>query len=497
MTPTHGTPNPGGDGTVATLGLVRRLQAAVQEDERAAIVEIVRQLVEQHAPLGGQWVSLSHLAAANGEIGLARTAIDVYVEAAVDDPDALYRKVSVLAAIGAWDEALELLRRLPPDRPDPSSYAHSRGTAALYVGETDEARYWLEEALRVNPQVASGWRSLATLIDFADHPVLAERVFASEQTMETAAPSERAVHYYTLGKAHADLGQHARAFEAFSRGADLWKRRSGYSRERDRFTAQDAVSGYDAVRIDDIARRQSEPTERGIFVTGLPRSGTTLAEQILTGHSSVSDGGEIYRLPLLVKDIGGLSYPAVAEYVDAGGLPAAAKLWRHWLDERFPAPGRIVDKSLNTSRLLGLAATLLPEAPLIWLVRDPVDCAWSCFRTRFVAEAPWSYDLEDIAFHFRLEDELLKRWQDLLGDRLLVVPYESLASKPDLWIRKILAHCNLPEEPQAFTPHENPRAVTTASVMQVRQPINSKSIGSAEPYREFLEPFVKAYRGKA
>src|SRR5699024_8406000 len=138
--------------------------------------------------------------------------------------------------------------------------------------------------------------------------------------------------------------------------------------------------------------------------------GTTLVEQILTSHSAVSDGGEIYRLPLLAKDIGGLSWPAVEQYVAEGRAPEAARLWQHWLSERFPGPGRIVDKSLNTSRLLGLAAALLPEAPLIWLKRDPLDCAWSCFRTRFVGEAPWSYRLEDIAFHFRLEDDLLARW---------------------------------------------------------------------------------------
>jgi hypothetical protein len=108
-------------------------------------------------------------------------------------------------------------------------------------------------------------------------------------------------------------------------------------------------------------------------------------------------------------------------------------------------------------------------------------------------EAPWSCDLEDIAYHFRLEDELLAYWSDILGRRLLVVPYEELASEPEPWIRRILAHCGLPEEPQAFAPHKNARTVTTSSVMQVRRPINREGIGSAEPYREFLEPFVKAY----
>jgi hypothetical protein len=230
-------------------------------------------------------------------------------------------------------------------------------------------------------------------------------------------------------------------------------------------------------------------------VLGLPRSGTTLVEQILTSHSEVSDGGETFGLALLAKEIGGRSFDAVQRYVEEHGAASAARLWQHWLSERFPAPGRVIAKSLVNRRFVGLAATLLPEAPLIWLQRDPLDCAWSCFRTRFAGEAPWSYDLEEIAFHFRVEADLLARWREMLGDRVLVVPFESLVSEPEPWIRRILAHCGLAEEPGVFAPHENERAVTTTSALQVRQPINRKGIGVAGPYRAFLAPFIDAYEG--
>src|SRR5690606_21573684 len=129
----------------------------------------------------------------------------------------------------------------------------------------------------------------------------------------------------------------------------------------------------------------------------------------------------------------------------------------------------------------------------IWLKRDPLDCAWSCFRTFFPVSMSWSYDLEDIAAFFRLEEQLLGRWQDILGERLLVIPYENLVARPVEWTRRILAHCGLPEEEQVFAPHETLRAVTTASVMQVRRPINRGAVGAAEPYRNFLQPFVDAY----
>ena len=253
------------------------------------------------------------------------------------------------------------------------------------------------------------------------------------------------------------------------------------------------MRGYDAEAIAGVAGQQREPTARTIFVSGLPRSGTTLVEQILTSHSAVSDGGEINRLPLLAREIGGAAFPALAGHVARHGAAGAARLWAHWMQERFPAAGRIVDKSMETSRFLGLAAAVLPEAPIVWLRRDPLDCAWSCFRTHFLAGVPWSHDLADIAFRFRLEEQLMARWEAILGDRLLVVPYEALVADPGSWIRRILGHCGLAEEPQVFAPHANPRPVATSSVMQVRRPINRAGVGSAEPYRRFLAPFLEAY----
>jgi hypothetical protein len=270
-----------------------------------------------------------------------------------------------------------------------------------------------------------------------------------------------------------------------------------YDRQADRASAAEAVEGYTAEDIAAaIARQPGEPTGRAIFVTGLPRSGTTLVQQILTSHSTVDAGGEIGRLGLLAGEVGGSSYRALERYLSRSGVAGTAqRLWGHLLVERFRTPGRVVDKSLDSSRFLGLAAALLPEAPLVWLTRDPLDRAWSCFRTYFVAGLPWSFDLADMAFHFRLEDALLRRWQEILGDRLLVVPMEALTSEPEPWIRRLLAHCRLAEEPQVFAPHERGGTVTTSSVMQVRRPINRDAIGSAKPYRQFLEPFIEAYYG--
>jgi len=488
-------PGERGRQTAAALALVEGFQRALQRDDRAGIVDKARQLVAVRAPLGEQWLSLAMIAAHNGEVSLARQASELYVEAQGGGPAAASRTVDLLAQLGAWDEVLALLRTVPVELPTPWGHAYARGTAALYAGEREEARHHLAEATRLNPEAGSAWLTLGLLVDFAEDAELTDRLFAGQRDLAGAAPGERGSFYYAIGKAHADRGEHARAFAAYAHGAREMRSVIPYSREQDRLAAADAVSGYDAERTGAIAKRQSEPTDRAIFVLGLPRSGTTLVEQILTSHSAVSDGAETYRLDLFLKDAGGRSYPALKAYLDRVDAPAAARLWRHWIDERFTAPGRVVDKTIDTSRMLGFAASILPEAPLIWLTRNPLDCAWSCFRSRLLGDHGWSYDLEDIAFHFRLEDELRSRWQDILGERLLVIPFEELATTSKPWIRRILAHCRLTEEPQAFAPHENPRPVTTISTLQVRQPISTAGIGGAEPYREFMEPFVRAYYG--
>jgi tetratricopeptide (TPR) repeat protein len=480
---------------VAALRLVDRFQRALQRRDRADIVERLRDLVDRRVPMAEQWLQLSLMAIDLGEIGLSRAAADLYVESFGGDPVAQFRKAGVLARIGAADETMALLGTLPPSTPDPFSYALARGSTALNLGETGEAREWLEEAIRRRPHSGQAWHTLSLMLDFAAEPALAERLAGQAGAVRQAPPADRAFYHYALGKAHADRGEHARAFAAVSQAARETRTLFPNQRAADRQSAREAVSGYDPARIAAIARLQSEPTARSIFVMGLPRSGTTLVEQVLTSHSEVAGGAELDLLRLLVHEIGDASYASLDAHVGRAAAPPLARLWQHLIAERFPTPGRVVDKTTDTSHKLGVAAALLPLAPLVWLRRDPLDCAWSCFRTCFMQGIRWSNDLADIAFYFRLEDQLLAQWQRHLGERLLEVPYEEFVSEPAPWIRRILAHCDLSEEPQVFAPHANRRVVTTASVMQVRRPIGRHSVGSAEPYRAMLKPFVEAYFG--
>lgn len=459
--------------------------------DRARQVAIVRELASLNAPLGPQWQQLAQIALGHGELALACDIADIHLAHTGGEPLAHCLKAAVLEQAGRLVEARAEMALVPRHIPTPAAHAFGLGTSALHLGLAEEARAELAEATRLEPGNGFAWLSLGMASDLAHDHALAERMLAAAPHAGRAAPVPRAAYCYALGNLFHARVDHARAFASYADGAGIMRGVEPFDRAAEGRSRAKAVAGHTRAGLAAAGRQAGGRANRTLFVTGLPRSGTTLVEQILASHSAVAGGGELSLLPLLAQEAGGADAAALAQ-AGAGGLTALADLWTHLLGQRFPQSGLVVDKSLNTSRFLGLAAAVAPQAPVIWVQRDPLDCAWSCFRTFFPMSMPWTYDLQDIAWHFRREAELLARWQDLLGDRLLVVPYEQLASDPAPWIGRILDHCGLAAEPQVFTPHQTQRAVTTASASQVRQPINRQGIGSAGPYRGYLQDLAAA-----
>ncbi len=471
-----------------------QLQSALGRRDRKATNQIVTQLLRQRAPLGENWKSISQLMQVNGELELALQAIEAHIAVAANKPLAKYSKVVLLTQAQRLQEAHDLLKSLPEDVPDRAGRAYVLGNTALTLGHIDAGRKHLAEALKFRPGWGPAWLSLSSAVNFADDP-LGEQLLAEEKTALKQGPADLARYFYAAGKLHADRKDPSAAFAAYARGAKLLAEDRRYGFEADARNAREAMSGYDSPFLQEAHRQGKSDTSRPIFVTGLPRSGTTLVEQILASHSAVQDGGELNLLQHMAVAAGGNSRAAIAQHIARGNsLESLGTLYLDLLANRFGATGRIVDKTIDASRFIGLVASALPDAPLIWMRRDPLDCAWSCFRTFFVSGAAWSFNLVDIARHFRLEDDLMAFWKDLLGDRLLIVPYSELVEAPTEWTSRILAHCGLADEEATRTPHLTKRRVATASSLQVRRPINRDGLGVAEPYRAFLKPFMDAYQ---
>lgn len=474
-------------------GLLDRLPGALDERGRSAINALIFELLRRDASLGRQWRTLALVLSQNGEHRSAIAAMRNYVRWGGSDPQARLEEVFTLQRAGRVVEALELLDELPETVPDRGAHAYLAGSLESMAGRLDRARKRLTDAVRLTPQSGRAWLALA-MIERLDRDSASGDAIVRHDPRKTGSTMENAdAYFYALGKAHADRGEHRYAFEAFSEGARLARSAQPYDPAAERRRVEQVAQGYDRAFIDRVATTVTIDTSRPIIVTGNPRSGTTLVEHILASHSAVADGGELDVMRVVGQEIGGPLEADLSHYLERSPADTLASLYLHLLDERFDEPGRIVDKRLFASRSLGVIAAILPQAPIIWMRRAPLDCAWSCFRTYFNQSSPWSHDLRTIAQHFRLEDMLLEKWQDVLGAKLLVVPYEELVEAPAVWTKRLLDHCGLAEEPGVFSPHRTDRAVMTASVAQVREPINKKGIGVAEPYREFMTPFIDAY----
>ncbi len=476
------------------MALLAELKAALAGRDRTATNRAVAGLLDARAPLGPQWQHLSQLMQVSGELTLAHRAMDAFVVASGGQPRAMLAKVVLLEGTGQRREADALMKTLPADVPDRGGHALMLGNTAMVQGQVDAARRYFTTALDFRPGWGAAWLSLGTSLKLADDP-LGDRLVAEGAAAAKLLPADHARYLYALGKYRADRGESDAAFDAFAQGAALLRRESPYGAAGDAAKAHEAASGFLAGFIERLNDQVGIDTSRPIFVTGLPRSGTTLVEHILASHSAVADGGELNIVQHVAVAAGGVSGGDIDRYLAGGGtMDALAELYLHLLAERMGKTGRIVDKTIDASRCLGLIASALPDAPLIWMRRDPLDCAWSCFRTFFIHGVAWSYDLADIARHFMLEDALLAFWQDRLGDRLLVVPYAELVDAPELWTRRLLDHCGLAEEAGTFESHRSDRVVATASALQVRRPINRDGLNVAAPYRSHLQPFIDAYR---
>lgn len=476
------------------MPLINELKSAVAARNRAAARRCVQRLLDGQAPLGTQWRSVCEFMRVSGEISLALRSMDAYVAAMGHAPQALYSKVVLLTQCARMSEALQLIERLPADIPDRAGHAYVRGNVAMSLGRFAEARDWLEQAVALRPGWGPAWLTLVSGVNLATD-TLGERLLADADAARRQAGGDYARYCYALGKLHADRGAADAAFDAFAQGAQLLRRELPYSRSGNAANATQAMSGYSAERLEHWGAGRRRDTHRPIFVTGLPRSGTTLVEQILASHSGVAEGAELNIMQHLAVQAGGVSGDALSAYEAGGGsADALAELYLHLLDERCGSSGRIVDKTVDASRFLGLVAAALPHAPIIWMQRDPLDNAWSCFRTFFIHGVAWSYDLADIAHHFHLEEQLLAHWRRALGPRLLVVPYGELVDDPTTWTSRLLAHCGLPEEDAPYRPHATERRVMTASAHQVRRPINRDGLGVADRFRHRLQPFIDGTR---
>ncbi len=308
-------------------------------------------------------------------------------------------------------------------------------------------------------------------------------------------PLHRGELLLAIGRSLDKLKRYDEAFEAYHRGNELVA--PPFDFEADRQMHEQIARLFSA---DAMARHQrsSSEEELPVFIVGMPRSGSTLIEQIIHAHPQAHGAGEIADLRAILHDVQATTgvddpYPQCAAWLSSAQLNMLAAAYVAALRRHNRSALRIVDKNLNNYELLGMIAMMLPRARVIHSVREPLDTCVSCFTQRFMgAMHGYAYDLGNLGRHYRLYHDLMENWRAVLPLSMLEVRYEELVADLDTHARRIIGFCGLPWDDRCLRFHEAKRDVTTMSYDQVRRPIYGSSVGRWRRFAAHLGPLVEA-----
>ena len=401
----------------------------------------------------------------------------------------LHLKTQVLVRLGNSVAAAECMETLLSVHPDDAaawvSYAHS----LRMLGRRSECEQAYRKAIAIKPGSGDAYWGLANLKTFRFEPADIEAMrFQAERTDR----ENRSSILFALGKALEDLRDYEGAFAAYSRANAEHRGRTTY----------DPEERPQAVRL---ARRlytpeffaahsgAGSPAQDPIFVVGMPRSGSTLVEQILASHSSVEGTMELIELLAMVRRLRKEGeFPEMLRDAPPARLRA---LGEEYLERARPfrktnAP-RFIDKMPNNFSQVGLIQLILPNARIVDVRRNPLACCLSIFKMQWATGQTFAYGLEDIGAYYRSYVELMAHFDAVLPGRVHRVIYEDLVADTEGKVRRLLDACGLPFEDQCLRFYENKRTVLTPSSEQVRQPIYTSGLDSWRPFEPWLDPLKR------
>lgn len=422
-----------------------------------------------------------------GEHQSVRALLKDYEQRAGGQPQHLGQCAELFAQCQMPEKAIHLYRQLASRGNRDAQY--NLGANLISIGALTEAEEVLEELIAKHPgdgqahQVLSGVRKVG-----ADDNHI-ERLLAM-LTNPDLSPMDRIQIHYALGKEHEDIGEYAEAFAQFKSGADLRRSVLGYQVQTDVQTLAQIERHHGQLTS---ASLQTSRGQQAIFVFGLPRSGTTLVDRILSSHSECDSFGEITDLSLSLMVTAGRSLPK-EELVRQTVQWAPEKIANGYL-QRLENYGSTAAKHIDKTPLnflyAGLIARAIPAATMIWMDRHPLDACFAMYKTLFKMGYPFSYSLDDLAQYYIAYDRLKSRWRESIGDAIRFQSYEKLVEDFDAQSRSLVNAAGLDWEDSCGEFHKNRSAVTTASSAQVRRPLYKSALGHWKNYQEELAPLAE------
>jgi len=444
--------------------------------------------------------------------------------------EALYNRANALTELKRIPEALAGYEKAIAVQPNNAKAFNNRGNALQELGRPLEALESYERALALSPSYADAWENKAILqCEFGDvdaarqalealirveprrarahfHLVRMKRMTRNDPQLvvlerlaqERNAMGEREVIdiSFALGKAYDDIGEYERAFARIAEGNALTRAGIAYD-EAATLARMQRISAAFTSDAMSACRDFGDSTAAPIFIFGMPRSGSTLIEQILSRHPDVSTRGEIDAFETAAADVRAVdgrraSLPEVLPCLSPEQFRAIAQRYLQKVGVEDQGAKRVTDKNPGNFLFAGLIHLALPGARLIHTRRDPIDTCWSCFSQRFGDGGLQSaYDLGELGRFYCAYDSLMEHWRRVLPEgAMLTIDYEDVVADIEGQTRRILAHCGLEWNDDCLSFQNSQRHVRTASAEQVRQPLYMSAVGRGRNYERFLAPLM-------
>ena len=451
-----------------------RNQEALAHHNKA--VELQPQSARSHNNVGNDLRALGH----------HEKAIPSFVRALEINPsyaEAHNNLGSALNSLGRYKEAIASYANAIAIKPNIAIFYNNIGNSYHHLGDFSDAMAAYNNAIRLNPSYAQAYRNLSEIKRYGEDDPLVKQMndlLGSPNCSNDDLMNIR----FALGKANADIGDCAQAFEHFYHGNRLRKTQLGYDISSD----QALFASIKELFSHGVAALDVTPTlsdKKPIFVLGMPRSGTTLVEQILASHPLVHGAGELQLMPQLVRSA---NHGIISNHSDMQSIRDA---YLSAVQQLAPDKPYIVDKMPYNFVWIGHILTTLPEAKIVHLKRDAAAICWSNFKHCFSSVGNgFSYDLEDVARYYRLYEELMLFWHQQFPGRILDFSYEALTNNQADETHRLLEYVELEWDDRCIDFHATERAVATASSRQVRQKLYQGSSEEWRRYETYLRPML-------
>lgn len=461
-----------------------RVEEAILQYERA--IALNPGCTEAYSSLGNAYRVQGRLDVATTYIEKALTLKPDYAEAYNNLGVVLWEQGKLDDALSQFSKAIELNDRLPD--------AHN-GLGGIYYeqGQLDAARACIERALELKPDLGAAHWQLATLLRYTpEHPHLLQM----QRLIEDAnLPREQRMYLgFALGKAYEDIGRYEQAFAALKTGNSL--RRGTYS-----YSIEEDVELFAAIRREFTPELLKQlqalgsDSDQPIFIVGMPRSGTTLVEQILSSHSAVYGAGELRFWNNTAEQLyerkpdGSVTFSLSKRHEVVREISAD---YLGYLSGLSADRRRVTDKMPLNFRWIGLIKAAFPKAKIIHLQRDPRDTCLSIYKTCFTYTGnQYAFDLQELGRYYGLYRQLMAHWHALFEGQIHDISYEALVNNQREETAKLLAYCGLEWEDACMNFHETRRTVSTASAAQVRKSMYSSSVQLWQRYEQELAPLLE------